>query len=57
VGRYVPSPKNNLVSGLYERLGFTGIPAPEGTFAWRRPVESDTRDLVTYIEAHHDTQR
>jgi FkbH-like protein len=34
-GRYVPSPKNQLVAGLYQRLGFHRIGDADGTTTWR----------------------
>jgi FkbH-like protein len=47
VGRYVPSPKNALVSGLYARLGFE----PDGD-AWRVPVEGPMPRWETRVAYH-----
>jgi FkbH-like protein len=38
IGRYVPSLKNKLVSGLYARLGFTLLSDENGVTTWRRDV-------------------
>jgi len=39
VGRYVPSAKNKLVSGLYGRLGFTLVSDIDGLAVWRRDMK------------------
>jgi FkbH-like protein len=42
IGRYIPSPKNRMVAGHYETLGFSQIDgSPEGETVWRL-------DLRTY---------
>ncbi|CAO5181087.1 Subfamily IIIC HAD-superfamily phosphatase [Frankia sp. AiPs1] len=44
IGHYQPSPKNALVAGLYERLGFTcvdaAVPRDTGTTHWSRPADA-----------------
>jgi len=49
VGRYLPSPKNKLVTGLYQRLGFEKIADVEGETTWRLDIGPDTPDLVSHI--------
>jgi FkbH-like protein len=46
VGEYLPTQKNDVVAGLFVRLGFTPI---AGAF-FVRAVEGPVDDLVTYIE-------
>jgi FkbH-like protein len=46
VGEYLPTQKNDVVAGLFVRLGFTPI---AGAF-FVREVEGPVDDLVTYIE-------
>jgi FkbH-like protein len=47
-GAYLPTPKNDVVADLYDRLGFK---RQEGEALWSRAVTSaDPDDLVTYIE-------
>jgi predicted enzyme involved in methoxymalonyl-ACP biosynthesis len=49
VGEYLPTPKNDVVADLYDRLGFT---RPDGDAVWSRAVSpADPADLVTYIAA------
>ena len=38
-GRYVPTPKNGLVAGHYERLGFRQVSEEDGTSMWELAVE------------------
>ncbi|OGR07500.1 MAG: hypothetical protein A2511_12205 [Deltaproteobacteria bacterium RIFOXYD12_FULL_50_9] len=40
VGRYIPSPKNKLVSGLYKELGFSLIDDVDGVTTWEFDVKS-----------------
>jgi FkbH-like protein len=48
-GEYLPTPKNDVVADLYDRMGFTRTDA-EGL--WSRPVTpGQPDDLVTYIAA------
>jgi len=47
VGEYLPTPKNDVVADLYDRMGFSRA---EGEPLWSRPVTADDpADLVTYI--------
>jgi FkbH-like protein len=48
-GRYVPTAKNKLVAGLYERLGFQKTGDDKGTTEWRRALGHDTQDLLSYV--------
>jgi FkbH-like protein len=49
VGEYLPTPKNDVVADLYDRMGFT---RSEGDALWSRAVTpDDPADLVTYITA------
>jgi FkbH-like protein len=49
VGEYLPTPKNDVVADLYDRMGFDR--GDDGAL-WSRPVGPDTpADLVTYIAA------
>jgi FkbH-like protein len=46
-GEYLPTPKNDVVADLYERMGFTRA---DNEGMWSRPVTpSEPHDLVTYI--------
>jgi FkbH-like protein len=49
VGRYLPTAKNKLVSGLYERLGFTKQSEGQDGTLWSLAVGSDTKPHVTYV--------
>jgi FkbH-like protein len=49
VGRYVPSAKNGLVSGLYDRLGFRKVSDDNGKTEWRRSAIESQQDLVTHV--------
>lgn len=51
VGRYVPGPRNRLVAGLYERLGFRGIGELNGGTGWSLAVDRETPALKTHIES------
>lgn len=42
-GAYIRTPKNNLVSRLYERLGWTSITANEETSVWKLPTDPALR--------------
>ncbi|WP_261575666.1 HAD-IIIC family phosphatase [Frankia gtarii] len=68
VGEYRPSAKNALVAGLYERLGFTWVDAPDdpsapGTTHWSRAVDAPyatpglMRVVVTAAAAGPDRDR
>jgi FkbH-like protein len=49
VGEYLPTPKNDVVADLYDRMGFT---RSDGDALWSRVVTpDDPADLVTYITA------
>src|SRR5208337_1488708 len=49
VGEYLPTPKNDVVADLYDRMGFSRV---NGEALWSRPVtQEDPQDLVTYIVA------
>jgi FkbH-like protein len=45
LGEYVPTPKNDVVAGLYRGLGFSAV---EGSF-FVRDVDSGMADFVTYV--------
>jgi FkbH-like protein len=48
-GEYLPTPKNDVVADLYERMGFS---LAAGDALWLRPVAPDEPDdLITYIAA------
>jgi FkbH-like protein len=48
-GEYLPTPKNDVVADLYERMGFS---LAAGDALWLRPVAADEPDdLITYIAA------
>jgi predicted enzyme involved in methoxymalonyl-ACP biosynthesis len=47
VGEYQPTAKNDVVAGLYSKLGFT--PSDDTFFV--REVDAGTDDLVTHIGA------
>ena len=47
VGEYQPTAKNDVVAGLYSKLGFT----PSGDTFFVREVDAGTDDLVTHIGA------
>jgi FkbH-like protein len=48
-GEYLPTPKNDVVADLYERMGFSFV---AGDALWLRPVAPDEPDdLITYIAA------
>lgn len=48
-GEYLPTPKNDVVADLYERMGFARA---EGEALWERPIgHADPDDLETYITA------
>ena len=47
-GRYVRSPKNNLVAELYARLGFERIAEETGATVWRRSV-ADGAAPTSYV--------
>jgi FkbH-like protein len=49
-GCYRPSARNQLVAGLYERLGFNRLPADEGVTMWQLSSGTETGDLTTYID-------
>jgi predicted enzyme involved in methoxymalonyl-ACP biosynthesis len=51
LGEYLPTPKNDVVAGLYPRLGFT---AAEGSF-FIREIGGSTDDLVTYVTGSQTT--
>ncbi len=49
VGQYLPTPKNDVVADLYDRMGFT---RSDGEALWARSVtQDDPSDLITFIEA------
>ena len=49
VGEYLPTPKNDVVADLYNRMGFT---RPDGQALWSRAVTpGDPDDLATYVAA------
>lgn len=48
-GHYVPSPKNKLVSGLYERLGFSAVAPQNGLTLWRREIDDRGSPLKTFV--------
>ncbi len=49
VGEYLPTPKNDVVADLYDRMGFDRV---DGRALWSRPIGPDApADLVTYIAA------
>jgi FkbH-like protein len=49
VGEYLPTPKNDVVADLYDRMGFT---RPGDDAVWSRPVtQREPDDLITYIAA------
>jgi FkbH-like protein len=52
VGRYVPSSKNNLVAGLYPRLGFQ----QDGDGVWRLRAEGEDPRWETHIAHHSDEE-
>jgi FkbH-like protein len=47
VGEYQPTAKNDVVAGLYSKLGFT----PSGDTFFVREIDAGTDDLVTHIGA------
>jgi FkbH-like protein len=52
VGRYIPTPKNALVAGLYERLGFRRVGDPDerdGSTVWELLPDSDA-DFTHHIQ-------
>ena len=49
VGRYIRTPKNNLVSGLYDSLGFEKQADSDGAQVWRLSLEPSAAALTTYI--------
>jgi FkbH-like protein len=49
IGRYLPSAKNKLVAGLYQRLGFEKIADCDGETTWQLGVGADTPDLASQI--------
>lgn len=50
LGRFVPSAKNNLVAGLYPRLGFTPAGEDEGARLFATPADRDPWPTMV----HHD---
>jgi len=50
IGQYIPTPKNRLVSGLYEELGFCLIEEEGGVATWRYDVKSELHDDAIHIE-------
>jgi FkbH-like protein len=50
VGRYVPSAKNKLVSGLYQRLGWSLRSEEDGTTVWQLDLAA-ARPRTTHISA------
>jgi FkbH-like protein len=50
VGTYRPSTKNQLVAGLYRKLGFDLAATAPDTTSWRRAVPPDDRPLKTFVE-------
>ena len=53
VGTYLPTAKNQMVAGLYERLGFTLVESrPDGATVWELALDSyASRDLPMKIDA------
>lgn len=49
VGRYVPSPKNALVAGLYDRLGFAPVSADGDEKRWSLAVAERPDGWVTHV--------
>jgi FkbH-like protein len=49
-GTYVPSPKNELVRDLYQRLGFEALDASAGTTRWRYDLAKDGGVVNDFIE-------
>ena len=47
VGEFLSTPKNNVVSALYPRLGFS----PSDISLFERNIEAGIDDLVTYVKA------
>lgn len=45
LGKYIPTKKNGLVEGLYERLGLTRISDYQGTTVWRLSVAGGKEKL------------
>lgn len=58
LGHYIPTAKNKLVDGLYERLGFKKQMNNDGQPAWELPVASETPFLLTRvgIAANHQLE-
>lgn len=42
-GNYIRTAKNNLVAGLYERLGWTEVARSDQTSTWKLPIDSSLR--------------
>ena len=54
LGRYLPTAKNKLVAGLYERLGFTKLSEDASGTTWRLDIGPATPPRTTFI-AHAET--
>ena len=48
-GKYIPTKKNGLVAGLYERLGFTRETAEEDATLWSVDLNRGAPELITYV--------
>jgi FkbH-like protein len=49
VGKYIPTKKNGLVAGLYDRLGFLREAAEDTATVWSVDLTQGAPDLVTYV--------
>ncbi len=50
VGKYIPTPNNKLVAGLYGKLGFEKIGEEDGASLWEKAVGADTALMETHIK-------
>ncbi len=50
VGRYIPTAKNTLVRGLYERLGLRHVSDEGDSTLWELPADGANADFSNFIE-------
>ncbi len=49
IGKYIPTKKNKIVSGLYEKLHFSLLQEENGVTIWKLPLTTDSTVYETYI--------